>query len=75
MEIKELAALMNVSDADCSSFVNCLRVWIGKGYSLEQAIERHMQQMRNLVNAAPDIAKHTEVRVAAADAVWDAVHA
>ncbi|OQS32117.1 hypothetical protein [Chromobacterium haemolyticum] len=75
MEIKELADMMRVSEADCAAFLNCLSVWTEKGYSLEHAIERHLQQMRRLANAASDIAKHPEIRIAAANAVWDTVHA
>ncbi|OQS42304.1 hypothetical protein [Chromobacterium haemolyticum] len=74
MGAKELASLMGVSESDCVAFLDCLRVWTDKGYSVEQAIERHMQQMRRLVNAASDVAKHPEIRTAAANAVWDAVN-
>ena len=45
-----LAAEMNVKASDLAAFVECLRIWLAKGYSLEQAIERHMAQMNRLVN-------------------------
>jgi len=48
MTIETLAAEMNISPADLSSFIACLRVWLCKGYTLEQAIERHMAQMDRL---------------------------
>lgn len=52
MTITELAALMNVSEKDCAAFINCLRVWTAKGYSIEQAIDRHMAQMNRFVESA-----------------------
>lgn len=72
MQIKELAELMNVSESDTRAFVDCLRVWTAKGYTLEQAIERHMQQMRRMVAQAVQIADQPREQIAGA--VWDAVN-
>jgi predicted RNA-binding protein with PIN domain len=52
MTIQELAAEMNMPLADVSAFVSCLSVWTAKGYTVEQAIERHMAQMTRLANNA-----------------------
>lgn len=47
-ELQKLAKEMNVTENDLSGFVSCLRVWIAKGYTIEQAIEKHMAQMTRL---------------------------
>jgi len=52
MTISELATLMNATEADTTAFVRCLSVWTSKGYSIEHAIERHMEQMNRFANAA-----------------------
>ena len=38
MTIAELATLMNVTEADAAGFVAAIRVWVNKGYSLDDAI-------------------------------------
>jgi hypothetical protein len=48
--IADLAKLVNATEADVVGFVACLRVWLAKGYTLDQAIERHMAQMHRFVN-------------------------
>ena len=52
MTIEQLAAEMNVTEGDVRGFVACLSMWMSKGYSFEQAIERHMAQMARLANNA-----------------------
>lgn len=49
-KIEALAKHMGVTTADLAGFIECLRVWIAKGYTMEQAIERHMAQMNRLAN-------------------------
>tara|TARA_Y100001947_G_scaffold136491_1_gene124835 strand:+ start:61 stop:306 length:246 start_codon:yes stop_codon:yes gene_type:complete len=56
-QIKALAAEMGVSEGDVLSFAACLRVWMDKGYTLEEAIHRHAEVMRAIVNNAVQIAK------------------
>lgn len=41
MNIEQMAAEMNVSESTFMSFVNCLRVWTDKGFSIEEAIIKH----------------------------------
>ena len=48
MTIAELANLMGQTESDVNGFINCLAIWIRKGYSLEEAIERNMRQMTRL---------------------------
>src|SRR5687768_9423331 len=46
--VENLAKEMGVSVNDLSGFVACLRVWMDKGYTMDEAIARHMQQMTRL---------------------------
>lgn len=48
MNIQQLAAEMGVQESTLQSFVNCLRVWTDKGYSLEDAIKKHMDIMNRM---------------------------
>jgi hypothetical protein len=57
MNYAELAITMNQKESDVIAFVECLKVWIAKGYSIEGAIARHMSQMERLVNNAHKIDK------------------
>ena len=54
--MEELAKTMGVSVSDAQGFVDCLRVWIDKGFSLDEAIERHQAQMVRMVNNAVTLA-------------------
>lgn len=56
-----LAQQMGVTVGDVLGFADCLRVWLAKGYSLEQAIEKHMGQMVRLVNNAHKFPKSVAV--------------
>jgi hypothetical protein len=57
MTISELAKMMNQSESDVSAFVECLRVWMNKGMTIEQAVERHMTQMTRFANNACNLPK------------------
>ena len=83
MTAKNLAALMGVTESDLAGFVACLKVWTDKGYSVEQAIGRHMATMAGLLTNVSDGFSRTESRHheaavalkgAAASMVWDAVN-
>ena len=54
MQVAELAALMGQKESDVQAFVDCLRIWINKGYSFEEAIERHMAQMNRMAERATE---------------------
>jgi hypothetical protein len=62
MSIKELAETMGQSDKDVAAFVECLRVWISKGYTIEQAIEKHMQQMTRIASNAASMPRAVAVQ-------------
>lgn len=49
-KVEALAKHMGVTTADLAGFIECLRVWIAKGYTMEQAVELHMVQMNRLAN-------------------------
>jgi len=55
MTIAELAAMTGQSESDATAFVKCLRMWMDKGYNMEQAIEKHMSQMTRLLNNATKV--------------------
>jgi hypothetical protein len=55
MNIQELAQLMGQKESDVKSFVECLKVWIEKGFTIEQAIEKHMSQMTRLAEHSHQI--------------------
>lgn len=61
MTTNELAKLMGQKESDVQSFVDCLRVWIDKGYTIEAAIEKHMAQMGRFLDHATEIPKGVAV--------------
>ncbi len=56
MTISELAAEMNVTEADVRGFISALKVWISKGYTFEEAVQKHMNQMNRLAKHADFVA-------------------
>lgn len=70
--ISEMAAEMGVTRSDLLGWLDCIRLWMAKGYSFEVAINKHMEQMRRLANSAVEIA--SKCRDEFADAVWNEVH-
>lgn len=61
MNAKQLAEMMGQKESEVIAFVECLRVWINKGCTIEQAIERHMEQMTRMVNHADKLPKSIAV--------------
>jgi anti-CRISPR protein AcrIC5 len=43
MNIQQMAAEMNVHEADLKSFIGCLRVWTDKGFTVEEALKKHQE--------------------------------
>lgn len=72
MTIQDLAALMGQSESDVAGFVEGVRVWTNRGYSLERAIEKHMQQMTRFVNNAVELSQLPAMRQAAVDCFFPA---
>ncbi|WP_262027615.1 hypothetical protein [Microvirga sp. Mcv34] len=64
-KIAELASLMGVSEADVRGFVAGLSVWIEKGFTFEEAIEKNLAVMTGLANNAVEISKRKEIAVEA----------
>lgn len=62
--VSQLAADCGVSETDAAAFVECLRVWLDKGMTFEQAVERHMRQMLRLAEHSADLSRDEEVRAA-----------
>lgn len=71
-KVSELAQAMGVSVADLRGFLAALSIWMRKGYSLEESIQRHMSQMTRFVNRSADLARDADIRAAVANSVWDA---
>lgn len=81
MNLSELSTAMGATEKDTAAFVECLGVWTAKGYSVEQAIDKHMQQMRRMANEAYEALsnpckanKASAMKTAAAELVWHAVN-
>ena len=49
-KIAELAKEMNVTENDLIGFASVLKLWMDKGYTMEEAIAKNRQQMVRLVN-------------------------
>ncbi len=48
--INDFAKKSGVSVKDAIGFIECLKVWTDKGYSLEQAIEKNTAQILRMAN-------------------------
>lgn len=82
MNKAELAKLMNVKESDLDAYLAGLSVWIAKGYTVEQAIEKHMQTLQTMCQRVYDMSTSEAYpeRMAGlcdvtAGLVWDEVHA
>lgn len=62
MNTQQLAAEMNMPLSDVTDFVNCLKVWTDKGFSIEEAITKHTAQMTRLVNNSVKVAHDPSVK-------------
>lgn len=49
--VEELAVLCGIRKSEMVSFINCLSVWTSKGYNLEQALAKHMEQIKRFTYA------------------------
>lgn len=49
MNISQLAGVMGKPESDVQRFVDCLRIWTDKGYTLEEAIAKNEEQMMRIV--------------------------
>lgn len=62
MTITELATALNTTEANAREFLSCLAIWTRKGYTVEQAIEKHMSQMQRFMDAAVEKASTGDSR-------------
>lgn len=51
-KVQKLAAEIGVTENDLAGFIECLQVWVVNGYTFDQAIAKHMEQMNRLLNNA-----------------------
>lgn len=49
-KITTLAKEMNVTENDLIGFLSAIKVWMDKGYTMEDAIAKNLEQMTRLVN-------------------------
>lgn len=66
----DLARDCGVTEADAAGFVEALRVWMRKGYTLDQSLILHMNQMRRMAGKAADLARDPEVRAAVVEMIY-----
>jgi hypothetical protein len=52
--VAELATQLGVSTADAQQFVDCLAVWVAKGYTVEQAIAANLRTLAMLAGNVSD---------------------
>lgn len=60
-KIQALAAEMNVTESDLVGFLSCVRAWMDKGYSFEQAVQKHQQQMTRIAEKAHEMPREIVV--------------
>ena len=46
----KMSDIMGVGESDVVSFIQCLQIWTDRGYSLDEAIGKHMEQMGRFIN-------------------------
>lgn len=53
--VEQFAKTCGVSANDATAFIECLRIWVAKGHSIEAAIAKHMATMSTLVAGTHEI--------------------
>jgi len=51
----KMSDIMGVGESDVVSFIQCLQIWTDRGYSLDEAIGKHMEQMGRFINKAANM--------------------
>lgn len=70
-KIANLAKEMNVSENDLIGFLSAIKIWLDKGYSLENAIEKNMLQMNRLVNNCVKLSNDNDMQQMAINSFYD----
>lgn len=69
-KIESLAKEMNVTENDLIGFLSSIKIWMDKGYSMEEAIQKNLSQMVRLVNNSVKLSKDENMRELAIGAFY-----
>ena len=69
-KIESLAKEMNVTENDLIGFLSAIKIWMDKGYSMEEAIQKNLAQMVRLVNNSVKLSKDENMRKLAIGAFY-----
>lgn len=69
-KIESLAKEMNVTENDLIGFLSSIKIWMDKGYSMEEAIQKNLAQMVRLVNNSVKLSKDENMRELAIGAFY-----
>ncbi len=69
-KIESLAKEMNVTENDLIGFLSAIKIWMDKGYSMEEAIQKNLAQMVRLVNNSVKLSKDENMRELATGAFY-----
>ena len=69
-KIESLAKEMNVTENDLIGFLSVIKIWMDKGYSMEEAIQKNLAQMVRLVNNSVKLSKDENMRELAIGAFY-----
>ena len=69
-KIESLAKERNVTENDLIGFLSAIKIWMDKGYSMEEAIQKNLAQMVRLVNNSVKLSKDENMRELAIGAFY-----
>lgn len=69
-KIESLAKEMNVTENDLIGFLSAIKIWMDKGYSMEEAIQKNLAQMVRFVNNSVKLSKDENMRELAIGAFY-----
>ena len=61
-KIESLAKEMNVTENDLIGFLSVIKIWMDKGYTMEEAIQKNLAQMVKFVNNSVKLSKDENMR-------------
>ena len=69
-KIESLAKEMNVTENDLIGFLSAIKIWMDKGYSMEESIQKNLAQMVRFVNNSVKLSKDENMRELAIGAFY-----
>ena len=61
-KIELLAKEMNVTENDLIGFLLAIKIWMDKGYTMEESIQKNLAQMVRFVNDSVKLSKDENMR-------------